>query len=120
VFSTSELLGPITIDVVYAAKRFADANPGIMDAFVAAMDEASQSIAADKSSAADSFLRASGVTMKKEAVLDLLEDPETTFATAPEGVMQYAAFLGQTGAIKTVPKTWSEMFIPQIGGRNGS
>ncbi len=120
VFSTAEILGPITIDVVYAAKRFADANPQIMAAFVAAMDEATASIAADKPAAADSFLRASGVTMKKAAVIDLLNDPETTFNTAPEGVMQYAKFLGATGSIKTVPAKWSDMFIPLIGERNGS
>jgi NitT/TauT family transport system substrate-binding protein len=120
VFSTLEILGPITIDVVYAAKRFADANPRIMDAFVAAMDEASASIAADKDAAVESFLRVSGVSMKKEEVRELLDDPEMTFDTAPEGLMQYATFLGQTGAIKLVPQKWSDMFIPQLSGRHGS
>ena len=120
IFSTSEILGPITIDVVYAARRFADANPRIMEAFVAAMDEASESIAPDKSGAADAFLRQSEVSMKKEAVLELLNDPETSFATTPEGVMAYAKFLGQIGAIKVVPEKWSDMFIAQIGDRHGS
>jgi NitT/TauT family transport system substrate-binding protein len=120
VFSTSDFLGPITIDVVYASKRFADANPHIMEAFVAAMDEASAAIGADKDAAVDSFLRVSGVSMKKEAVRALLDDPETSFATAPEGVMAYANFLAATGSIKLAPKVWSDMFIPQLRDRKGS
>ena len=120
VFSTRDILGAITIDVVYAAKRFADANPRIMEAFLAAMDEASESVDADRSAAADSYLRQCGLSMKKEDVMELLNDPENAFATAPEGVMQYAKFMGQTGAIKVVPEKWSDMFIPQMANRRGS
>ena len=120
VFSTRDILGAITIDVVYAAKRFADANPKIMEAFLAAMDEASQSVEADRGAAADSYIRTCGIAIKKEDVMELLNDPENSFATDPEGVMQYAKFLGQIGTIKTVPEKWSDMFIPQMANRHGS
>ena len=60
VFTTLDLLGPITIDVVYAPKRFTEANPGIMNAFVAAMDEANEMIGRDKDGAAESFIPGGG------------------------------------------------------------
>jgi NitT/TauT family transport system substrate-binding protein len=120
VFTTVDLLGPITIDVAYAPKRFTDANPRIMEAFLTAMDEANAMIAADRDGAADSFLRVSEVNMPKAEIRALLDDPETSFKTAPAGVMSYAQFLGKTGQIKTVPTIWTDLFIPQLHNRAGS
>ncbi len=120
VFTTIDLLGPITIDVAYAPKRFTDANPRIMEAFLAAMDEANAMIAADKDGAADSFLRVSEVNMPKTEIRALLDDPETSFTTAPSGVMSYAQFLGKTGQIKIVPSVWTDLFISQMHDRKGS
>lgn len=120
VFTTLDLLGPITIDVVYSPKRFTEANPLLMEAFLAAMDEANAMIAADKDGAATSFLRVSEVSMPKAEIRALLDDPETSFTTAPSGVMSYARFLSQTGQIKTAPAVWSDLFIPQLHDRQGS
>ena len=120
VFTTLDLLGPITIDVAYAPKRFTEANAPLVAAFLAAMDEANALIAADKGAAAESFLRVSEVKMKPEEIRALLDDPETSFDTAPAGVMSYADFLGQTGQIKIVPKQWSDLFVPQLRDRKGS
>ncbi len=120
VLSTADLLGPITIDVVYASKRFADANPRIMAVFLAAMDEAVAMIAADKAGAAESFVRVSGVKMPQQTIEALLNDPETSFTVAPQGVMAYAQFLAQAGQIKNPPAVWSDMFIPQLHDRAGS
>eukprot|EP01037_Dinobryon_pediforme_P002014 gene2013-2052_t len=120
VFTTVDLLGPITIDVAYAPKRFADANPRIIDAFLAAMDEANALIAADRDGAAESFLAVSEVNMPKAEIRALLDDPETNFKTAPSGVMSYAEFLGKTGQIKTVPQGWTDLFVSQLHSRVGS
>ncbi len=77
-------------------------------------------MAADKNAAAESYIRTCGIAIKKEDVMELLNDPENSFATDPEGVMQYAKFLGQIGTIKSVPEKWSDMFIPQMASRHGS
>ena len=120
VFTTVDLLGPITIDVAYAPKRFTDGNPRVVEAFLAAMDEANALIAADRDGAADSFLAVSDVNMPKSEIRALLDDPETSFKTAPSGVMSYAQFLGKTGQIKTVPQTWTDLFVAQMHTRAGS
>ena len=120
VVSTLDLLGPITIDVVFGSKRFAEANPGIIAAFLAAKDEADESIARDKAAAAESFVRVSRVKIAPEVIRTMLDDPETAFTATPSGIMTYSDFLSATGQIKNAAARWSEMFIPQIGGRPGS
>src|SRR5882724_5925291 len=48
VLNSVDLLGNITLDVVFAARRFADANPRTLAAFIAALDEANDYIASNK------------------------------------------------------------------------
>ena len=120
VLSTSDLLGPVTIDMVSARARFADANPDVMQGFLAAMDEANAFIAADKDAAAEIYLRVSGMKMTQPLVRQLLDDPETGFKAAPSGVTKYSDFLASAGLIKPHPASWKEMFVPQIHDRTGS
>ena len=120
VVSTMDLLGPITIDVAYAPQRFADANPGLVEAFLAAKDEADAMILHDRAAAAESFVRVSGVKMSPDVIGLMLDDPETTYTATPNGIMKYVEFLAHVGAIKTVPATWSELFVPQLRDRAGS
>ena len=120
VVSTVDLLGPITIDVVFASKRFAEANPGIMAAFLTAKDEADRFIAGDKAGAAESFARVSKVNLAPELIRTMLDDPETSFTVAPAGVLKYAEFLARTGTVKNGPSAWTDLFIPEIHGLAGS
>ena len=53
-------------------------------------------------------------------MLKILEDPDTQFSTTPNKVMNFVDFMHLAGTIKVVPAKWSEMFIPQLSGRNGS
>jgi NitT/TauT family transport system substrate-binding protein len=120
VLSTADVLGPITIDVVYATSRFATAQPKVIDALLAAMEEAVRLIATDRAAAVESYGRMSAVKAKPEAVAALLADPETSFTVEPKGIMQYVQFLAHTGQIKDPPAAWTDMFVPQMAGRAGS
>lgn len=120
VFTSLDILGPITIDVVFASKRFAAANPAIMTAFLAAKAEADALIAADKDAAAESFARISKVNMPHAAIRALLDDEETSFTVEPRGILKYATFLTRTGAIRNPPAVWTELFIPQVHALAGS
>ena len=120
VLSTADLLGPITIDVVYGTRRFADANPKVIDAFLAAMEEAVQLITTDRPAAVDIYGRTSAIKARPEAIAELLADPETSFTIEPKGIMQYVDFLSRTGQIKDPPSRWSELFVPQVKDRPGS
>ncbi|WP_414640226.1 ABC transporter substrate-binding protein [Bordetella sp.] len=120
VFSSTEVLGNITLDVVYSLKRFADRNPKLIKAFMTAQDQANAYIAADRKGAAATFLRISKIKMPQEMVEKILADPDTRFSTTPNGVMQYAQFMYRAGAIKTQPRNWTDLFVAEFAGRQGS
>ncbi len=120
VVNSVDLLGNITLDVVFASRRFADANPKTVAAFIAALDEANQYIARDKAGAAEIFVRTSGVKVSQDEVLKILEDTDTRFSTTPKGVMDFADFMHRAGTIKVKPASWSDMFVPQVGALPGS
>ncbi len=120
VFSSMDLIGPLTAIMVMAPKPFADANPKLMTAFLAAEEEAIAFIAAHRSEAAAIYLRVSGLKMSQADLERVLGDPEQHFGTAPEGMMQYANFMMQAGTIKTAPKAWTDLFMPELHDRKGN
>ena len=120
VASSVDSIGNITLDVVFAPKRFVDANPKVMEAFLAAQDEANALIQANKREAAEIFVRSSKVKVSVDEVVKMLEDPDTQFSTTPNKVMDFADFLHLAGSIKSKPASWTELFIPQIHARQGS
>ena len=114
------LFGNITLDVVFAPKRFVDANPKTIEAFLAALDEACDSIANDPKGAAESFARSLKTKMSIDEVLPLVQDPDTRFSSTPNGVMTFANFLASIGSMKQKPSAWTDLFVPQLHGRSGS
>ena len=50
----------------------------------------------------------------------MIEDKDARFSTTPNGVMQFADFMHRAGTIKVKPGSWSDMFVPQLSGRQGS
>jgi NitT/TauT family transport system substrate-binding protein len=120
VLSSVDVLGNITLDVVYAPRRFVEANPKLTDAFLAALEEANALIDEDKKAAAEIFVRGSPIKVSEGEVVKMLEDPDTRFSTTPNGVMEFAEFLALAGTIKTKPASWKDLFIPQVHGKTGS
>jgi NitT/TauT family transport system substrate-binding protein len=120
VLNSVEALGNITLDVVFAPRKFVDANPRMTEAFLAAQDEANDFTARDKPAAAAIFARMSKVKVSEAEVLEMLKDPDTQFSTTPVSVMDFADFMHLAGTIKAKPARWTELFIPQLHGRKGS
>ncbi|MCA1325772.1 ABC transporter substrate-binding protein [Herbaspirillum sp. alder98] len=120
VINSSEVLGNITIDVVFALKAFTEKNPKLTQAFMAAQEEANAYIAKNRKGAAETFLRVSKMKLSQDEVEKMLADPDTQFSSTPNEVMQYVLFMSRAGTIKTKPAVWSELFVPALKGRNGS
>jgi NitT/TauT family transport system substrate-binding protein len=120
VFSSTEILGNITLDVVYSLKRFADENPKLIKAFMAAQEQANAYIAANRKGAAETFLRISKMKIPQGMVEKILADPDTRFSTTPNGVMQYVEFMHRAGIIKNPPGKWSDLFVGEFADRKGS
>ncbi len=120
VLNSVDVLGSITLDVVFANKRFADTNPKVIEAFIAALDEANQMIAKEPKKAAEIFVRTSPVKVSDEEVLGILADKDSLFSTTPNGVMKFAEFMALAGSIKATPTKWQDLFVTTLHGRQGS
>jgi NitT/TauT family transport system substrate-binding protein len=120
VISGSDVLGDSTLDVVFAPRRFAEANPKTMTAFLAAMDEANKIIADTPEEAAKSFVNISNAKVTVDEVLKMIQDKDSHFSATPKGLMQYADFMSDVGSIKVKPAGWKDMFVPELHDRAGS
>lgn len=121
VMNSVDVLGNITLDVVFAPKKFVDQNPRLMGAFLAAQDEANAFIADHKREAAEIFAKASPIKLPVEEVVKMLDDPDTRFSTTPTGITEFADFLHRAGSIKRKPDGWSDLFMPALAeNRKGS
>ena len=120
VFDSSKLLGPIHMMAMFGTKRFADANPKLIDAVIAALDEANDLVARDKPKAAAINAKASAVKVSEAEVLDMISTTDMAFSSTPRGFMQFVEFMHKSGSIKVRPSDWKEMFVPAMHGRPGS
>ena len=120
VFDSTEVLGNITLDVVFASKRFVDERPKLVAAFLAAQEEANAFIVKDRKAAAQLYLRVSNAKISLDEVEKMLADPAMKFSTTPVSVMDYATFMSRAGTIKTKPAKWTDLFVPNLHGKQGS
>ncbi|KWN63724.1 nitrate ABC transporter substrate-binding protein [Burkholderia ubonensis] len=120
VVGSIDVLGPLTLDVVFAPKRLVDAEPALAAAFLGALDDANRLIAQDPRAAAAIYASASasasGVGVSHDDVMQMLAAPETRFSVRPNQLMDYVDFLYMAGTIKAKPRTWQEMFVPMLDG----
>ena len=120
VFDSVDLLGNITLDMTFSTRRFVDANPKLTAAFVAAMQDACATIAADKRKAAQIYNDVRKSKQPLEETLKILEDPNSKFSAVPDGTMRYAEFMSRIGTIKAKPASWKELFFAPIQSAPGS
>jgi NitT/TauT family transport system substrate-binding protein len=121
VTGTKEILGgPGNISLVWTTGKFRDANPRAYKAFLAALEEATQAIAADRTRAAAIYKEMDKSTMPLDFVEKLLADPDNVYTTTPERVMPYIEFLKRTGRLKRDYASWKDLFFPEIYEKQGS
>ena len=122
VTDSRRILGePLSQAVLFTTTKFAEANPGIVQALRAATEEAIAMIHADTRAAAKIYLEASGDPTPEDAFLDILKQPGMLdFVPQPQGTFRFARHLVDTGVLKTEPKTWPDYFLPGAADLKGS
>ncbi len=118
--NSSDVLGPLTIIMAYTRRSFYEANPKLAAAFVEAAKEAAALIAADKREAARAYVSLAKVKTSEDEMMRMLNDPETHYSVAPEGIMKYAEFMHDIGTLKGQPKSWKDLFFPLVHDAAGS
>lgn len=112
--------GPNTFLMVWATKKFRDENPKTYKAVLDAMTEATDSINADKKRAAEVYVREGGGKESADKILKLMSDPQVKYTLAPENVLPYAQFMHKIGTLKNEPRSWKDLFFPDIHHLAGS
>ena len=113
--------GRATALVVVATSKFREANPKMYGAFFAALKEAIDTINRDKKAAAQRYLEwANDKKSTLDDVYAAISNPDYAYTLTPEKVFKTAEFMGKIGSIKDVPKTWQDMFFPEVHSLPGN
>ncbi len=112
--------GPNTFLMVWSTKKFRDENPKTFKAVLDAMKEATEAINADKKRAAEIYVREGGGKESVDKILKLMSDPQVKYTMAPENVLPYAQFMHKIGTLKNEPKSWKDLYFPDIHHLPGS
>jgi NitT/TauT family transport system substrate-binding protein len=122
VLTSDEAMGArASSGVEFSTKKFHDANPKLIAAFIDAMKEAGSLIMHDRAAATIAYRVESGDTTTPQEIIDkFLDDPNTDFDPTPKGIMIYADFMYEHGLIKRKPASWKDVFFPEAYGFNGN
>ncbi len=112
--------GPASNAVVFGTRKFYDANPKTIAAFMAGLEEANALIARDPSLAAKIYLDATHEKYSVDEVVAMIKAPNVVYSTTPNATMVFANFMFKTGLIKTRPATWKEFFFPVVHNLPGT
>jgi NitT/TauT family transport system substrate-binding protein len=120
--TTDDIMGgSTTFTMISTTERFQKANPKVFSAFLAALKESHQMIAADKQGAAKVLLDSmGGKGWEVSELVAMLNDKDIKYTTAPENLMKYAEFMNSIGTLKNKPANWKEMFFPEMHDQSGS
>jgi NitT/TauT family transport system substrate-binding protein len=107
--------------VMAMSKRFADRNPDLVKATLAAIEEAASIIKQDPRHAAEIYLSVEpSSSMTVDFIAEILKSSSDDFGAEVYGVKAYADALVRLGQLRTPPSSWREVFHPILGDRNGS
>jgi NitT/TauT family transport system substrate-binding protein len=114
VLTSPEIIGgPLTQSQFFTTTKFADANPSIVAAIKAASIEAIELIRRDPKAAVEIYREVTKDKMSTDELLEMLKEPGMMdWIAAPRGTMKFAAHLYKLGTLKTMPKAWTEYYLP--------
>ncbi len=120
VLDSFDVIGPATCEVVWTTGAFRRDNPKVYKIFLDAFQESIDLINKDKRRAAEIYVKSTQDRESLEDTMTILNDPHTEYTTTPNNIMKYAGFMHEIGLIKTTPKTWQDLFFPEVHSLPGS
>lgn len=110
--TSTEIVGDdLSLIILSMPTSFYDANPKLTAAFLAAFNEATDAINADKKMAADEYIRLSGDKMSPEEILDIM-NTAMTYTAVPKGTLSFIQFMADVGRLNVRPTDWKEYMHP--------
>ena len=112
--------GPHTFNLVWTTTRYHDANPKVIEAFLAALDKSLAMIREHPLEAAATWARVEKAKLTPEEIADMIRRPENEWTSVPKGIMRFAEFMTETAALPAKPADWREVFFPAAQAMPGS
>jgi NitT/TauT family transport system substrate-binding protein len=114
VASSADIIGgPLSQAQFFTTTQFADANPVLIKAVRSAAEEAVAFINAHPRDALGIYKEITGDKASLDDLEATLKQPGMMdFLLAPQGTMKFAEHLFKTGIIKTMPKAWTDYYLP--------
>jgi NitT/TauT family transport system substrate-binding protein len=122
VASSKDIIGgPLSQAQFFTTTDFAQANPAIIKAVRAATEEAIAFIKQNPREALQIYKTITGDKAGLDDLLKILDQPDMMdFRTEPQGTMRFAEHLHKTGTLKTMPKAWTDYYLPASANLPGS
>ena len=114
VLSSPDVMGgPLSQAQFFTTTKFADANPKIVQAVRDATKEAQDLIRSDTGAAVEIYKEVTGDKTSVEDLLAWLKEPGMMeWNLQPQGTMKFAAHLFKVGTLKTMPKAFTDYYLP--------
>lgn len=120
ILTSYDVAGESSASVLWASKKFHDANPKLFQALLDSLKSASAFINEHRREAIQYYIDDSHTSLTVDQLEAVTNEPHASFGVIPVGVEKFAAFMAKTGAIKTVPASWKDVFFPEIADQPGS
>ncbi|MDB5392645.1 MAG: transporter substrate-binding protein [Rhodospirillales bacterium] len=120
VLSSYEITGPATFSVLWSTGKFHDANPKLIAAVIAAIDEATDFIKNNPDETARIFLKIEHSNLEPSFIAGLLRDPDIRYSASPENITKFSDFMNRTGSVGQKAASWKDLFFNDIQSRTGS
>lgn len=121
VLDSYEVLGgPHTFNVVWATTKYYNENPKVVEAFVAALDDAMAQIAKNPAEAAQLWVKNEHSKIPVAEIERMIRLPENEWTMVPNKIMDYAQFMSRVGLISAKPASWQDVFFDPIHKLPGS
>jgi NitT/TauT family transport system substrate-binding protein len=112
--------GSHSFTVAWTSARFRNQNPQLYEALIAAMQEATDIVNADKRAAAALWIADSHSSLPLDFVERIVAGPQVRWTVVPENTMKFARFMVTSGILKAAPESWRDYFFPEIYSLDGS
>jgi len=119
VLRSLDVIGEATNLLAYTTAKFYEANPKLVEIFIAALNETNDLIAKDPLKASALYLEASKEKLTAEEVAAIIKEPGTVFTTVPRGTMKFADHMHKVGMLETKPASWKDYFFTVMHEVNG-
>ncbi|WP_431311141.1 ABC transporter substrate-binding protein [Methylobacterium nigriterrae] len=111
--------GPHTFNLVWASSRFVNANPKIVAAFVAALEDSLALIRTDPARAATLWIKAENAKLSQEEAEEIIRSPQNEWTTAPKRMLAYLEYMNRAGLVTAKASDPSELFFAVPGATAG-